>query len=98
MNFSYSDPAVTQHLVDQTKLIDIECKQLVELAKKVQKHAVERTKNVRYACCLIISPIGCKLHTSLACLQDLSTQITRVVAFAHQLSHLASARLKNRTG
>ena len=44
----YSDPALTQQLVDQTKLIDAECKQLVELAKEVQKHAVERTKNVRY--------------------------------------------------
>ena len=44
----YRDPTLTQQLVDQTKLIDDECKQLVELAKEVQKHAVERTKNVRY--------------------------------------------------
>lgn len=43
----YSDPTLTQQLVDQTKLIDAECQQLVELAKEVQKHAVERTKHVR---------------------------------------------------
>jgi hypothetical protein len=104
----YSDPAVTQHLVDQTRLIDAECRQLVELAKRVQKHAVERTKNVREICCLIKRhlssdyPIRCKLHTYLlhahSYLQDLSTQITRVVAFAYQLSHLASIRLKSCTG
>ena len=43
------DQTLTQHLVDRSKLIDDECKQLVELAKEVQKHAVEHTKNVRYA-------------------------------------------------
>ena len=110
------DLTLTQQLVDQTKLIDAECKQLVELAKEVQKHAVERTKNVRYyaseslpflcptglmcSCTTLhalLTSYTCKLHCILI-LQDLSTLITRIVAFSHQLSHLASARLTSCTG